>query len=258
MEKVTYEQSGALGIITFADKPLNLLGNELVQGFFNAIDRAKQGNLRGLILKLDEGNFSAGADVKQFIGLTPDEARERFRGFQAALHTIESFPFPTMAVVRGLCLGGGLEIALAFDLIWAAENAFFGQVEVVIGALPFGGGGQRLAARAGVSRAKELVFSGRIFPAKDFERWNIVNRMLPEAELNAKALAFMQNLADNGPTIALGSAKRIMNTYVEKGLAEADRLTLDLSAEIFGTEDLQTGVKSLLANGPGKARFLGK
>jgi enoyl-CoA hydratase/carnithine racemase len=258
MEKVTYEQRGALGIITFADKPLNLLGDELGQGFFNAIDQAKQGNLRGLILKVDEGHFSAGADVNRFLGLTPEEARERFRNFQAALHAIESFPFPTMAVVRGLCLGGGLEIALAFDLIWAAENASFGQVEVVIGALPFGGGGQRLAARVGASRAKELVFSGRIFPARDFERWNIVNRMLPEAELGAKSLAFMQNLADNGPTIAMGFAKRIIHTYVEKGLAEADRLTLDLSAELFGTEDLQTGARSLLANGPGKAKFLGK
>ena len=82
--------------------------------------------------------------------------------------------------------------------------------------------------------------------------------MLPEAELGAKSLSFMQNLADNGPTIAIGSAKRIINTYVKIGLAEADRLTLELSAGLFGTEDLQTGVKSLLANGPGKTKFIGK
>ena len=122
MEKVTYEHSGELGIITFADKPLNLLGAELGQGFFKAIDQAKQDSLRGLILKVDEGHFSAGADINRFLGMTPDKAREGFRDFQAALHAIEAFPFPTMAVVRGLCLGGGLEIALAFDLIWAAET----------------------------------------------------------------------------------------------------------------------------------------
>ncbi len=258
MEKVTYEQSGALGIITFADTPLNLLGDELGQGLYSAIDRAKQGNLRGLILKVDEGHFSAGADINRFLGLTPDKARDIFRDFQAALHAVETFPFPTMAAVRGLCLGGGLEIALAFDLIWAAENASFGQVEVTIGALPFGGGGQRLAARAGAGRAKELVFSGRIFPAVDFERWNIINRVLPETELNGKAIAYMQKLANDGPTVALGCSKQIINVYMEKGLAEADRVTLELSSGMFDTEDLTLGVKSFLKNGPGKAKFIGK
>jgi enoyl-CoA hydratase/carnithine racemase len=68
-----------LGIITFADKPLNLLGDELGQGFFKAIDRAKQSNLRGLILKVDEGHFSAGADINRLLGMTPDKAREGFR-----------------------------------------------------------------------------------------------------------------------------------------------------------------------------------
>jgi len=257
MDKVTYEQTGALGVITLADKPLNLLGDGLRQGLFKAIEQAGQGHLRGLLLKADEGHFSAGADVSKFLGLTPEAARERFRDFHAFLHTIEGFPFPTMAAVRGLCLGGGLEIALAFDLIWAAENAAFGQVEVIIGALPFGGGAQRLAARVGASRAKEIAFSGRIYPARDFERWNIINRVLPEEDLGAKAMAYMQNLAENGATVAMGSTKRIINTYVEKGLAEADLLTLDLAAELFKTEDLQLGARSLLANGPGKARFLG-
>ena len=258
MEKVTYENIGALGVITFVDKPLNLLGAEFRQGFLKAVDQAVHSNLRGLILKADEGHFCAGANVKDFLGMTPDKAQEMLSGFYAALQIIESFPFPTMAVVRGLCLGGGLEIALAFDLIWAAENASFGQVEVIIGALPFLGGAQRLAARVGANRAKEIAFSGLTYSAKDFERWNIINRILPEAELSAKAMAFMQNLAENGATIAMGSIKRIINAYVGKGLVEADRLTMELSAELFKTEDLQLGVQSLLKNGPGKAKFLGK
>jgi enoyl-CoA hydratase/carnithine racemase len=258
MEKVKYEQTGALGIITFIDPPLNLLGEDLRQGFSRAVEQAGRGNLRGLLLKNDEGNFSAGADVNLFIGLTPEKARERFAGFHAILHAIEAFPFPTMAAVRGLCLAGGLEIALAFDLIWASQNAAFGQVEVVIGALPFGGGAQRLASRAGANRARELVFGGRIYPAADFERWNIINRILPEADLSAKALAYMQNLAENGATVAIGYSKQIINTYVGKGLAQADSLTLELAAELFKTEDLQLGPQSLLKNGPGKAKFSGR
>jgi len=258
MAKVKFEQIGALGVITLTDTPLNLLGNELRKDLGDAVEKAGECHLRGLILKVDEGNFSAGADVNVFLGMSPEAARERFAGFHALLHTIEAFPFPTMAAVKGFCFAGGLEVALAFDLIWAAENASFGQVEVTIGALPFGGGAQRLAARAGVNRAKEIVLGGRIFPARDFERWNIINRLLPETELNGKAMTYMQNLADNGATVALGCSKRIINTCAEKGLAEADRLTLELSPRIFDTEDLPLGVKSFLKNGPGKARFLGK
>jgi enoyl-CoA hydratase len=258
MEKVKFEQTGALGVITLTDAPLNLLGNEMSKDLAEAIAMAGRSNLRGLVLKADEGNFSAGADVNVFLNMTPEAARERFAGFHELLHTIESFPFPTMAVVRGMCLAGGLEVVLAFDLIWAAENALFGQVEVNIGALPFGGGGQRLAARTGSARAKEIVFSGRIYQAKDFEKWNIITRTLPEAELNAKAMAYMQHLANNGATVALGSAKRLINTYSDKGLAEADLLTIELSAGIFATEDLPLGVRSLLKDGPGKAKFTGK
>jgi enoyl-CoA hydratase/carnithine racemase len=258
MGKVRFEQTGALGVITLTDAPLNLLGNELRQELFEAVERAGESKLRGLILKADEANFSAGADVKVFLGMSPEAARERFTKFHALLHAIESFAFPTMAAVRGLCLAGGLEVALAFDLIWAADNASFGQVEANIGALPFGGGGQRLAARTGCARAKEVVFSGRIYPARVFEQWNIINRILPAGELIAKAMAFMQNLADNGPTIALGSAKQLIGAYSEKGLIEADRLTLELAPGIFNTEDLQCGVTSLLKDGPGKARFTGK
>ena len=258
MEKVKFETTADLGVITMIDAPLNLLGSQMRDDLAEAIAMAGQRKLRGLVLKADEGNFSAGADVNLFLEMTPEAARERFTGFHKLLHTIESFPFPTMALVRGMCLAGGLEVALAFDLIWAAENALFGQVEVNIGALPFGGGGQRLAARAGSARAKEIVFSGRIYQAKDFEKWNIITRTLPEAELNAKAMAYMQHLANNGATVALGSAKRLINTYFDKGLAEADLLTIDLSADIFATEDLKVGVRSLLKDGPGKARFAGK
>jgi len=258
MEKVLYEKKGALGIITLADPPFNLLGNELSQEFSRAVEQASQDNLRGLLLKTDEGSFSAGADVKMFLDLTPESAREAFSDFHKTLNAIETFPFPTMAAVQGLCLAGGLEIALAFDLIWAADNAQFGQVEVTIGAIPFLGGAQRLAARAGANRAKELVLGGRIYPVADFERWNIINRILPEQDLNVKAMAFMQNIAENGATISLGYSKRIIHTCVEKGLAEADRLSLDLAAELFKTEDLRVGIQSFLENGPGKAKFSGK
>jgi enoyl-CoA hydratase/carnithine racemase len=223
-----------------------------------ALDRAEKDAPRGMILKNDEGNFGAGADVKMFMGLSPKDAHKLFSDALTTIHRIEALPFPTMAATRGLCLAAGFEVALCFDFIWASDNTTFGQAEATIGVFPFAGGSQRIAARAGIARAKEIVFGARLYPAATFERWNIINRVLPDAELTEKAMAYMRNLADNGPTAAIRSAKKIINSYNASGIAESDRLMVELAGPIFDTEDVKTGVDSLLKNGPGKAKFSGK
>jgi len=258
MSKITYELSGKLAVVTLSDPPLNLVGLDMGNDFKAVLDRVEKDAPRGMILKNDEGNFGAGADVNMFAGLSPADARKLFSDFLSVIHRIESLPLPTMAAVRGLCLTASLELALSFDFIWASDNATFGQAEATIGVFPFAGGSQRIAARAGTARAKEIVFGARLYPAATFERYNIVNRVLPDAELTEKAMSYMKNLADNGPTVAIKSAKKIINTYNASGIAEADRLMIELSGPIFATEDVKTGVDSLLKNGPGKAKFAGK
>jgi enoyl-CoA hydratase/carnithine racemase len=258
MSKVTYELQGALAVLTLNDPPLNLTGREMAGDFQSVLDRVEKDAPRGMILKNDEGNFGAGADVKMFVDLSPADAKKLFSEFLPVIHRIESLPFPTLAAVRGLCLAAGLELALSFDFIWASDNATFGQAEATIGVFPFAGGSQRIAARAGVARAKEIVFGARLYPAATFERWNIVNRVVPDAEITEKAMSHMRRLANDGATVAIASAKRIINTCNASGIAEADRLMIELSGPIFGTEDVKTGVESLLKNGPGKAKFSGR
>ena len=258
MSKVTYELKGALAVLTLNDPPLNLTGREMAADFGAVLDRVLKDAPRGMILKNDEGNFGAGADIKMFVDLSPANAKKLFSEFLPVIHRIESLPFPTMAAVRGLCLAAGLELALAFDFIWASDSATFGQAEATIGVFPFAGGSQRIAARAGITRAKEIVFGGRLYPAAVFERWNIINRVLPDDQVVEKATAYMQGLADNGPTVAIGSAKKVIHSYNASGIEKADRLMIDLAGPIFDTEDVKTGVDSLLKNGPGKAKFAGK
>jgi enoyl-CoA hydratase/carnithine racemase len=258
MEKLKYESSGSLGVITLIDTPLNLIGSDMVKGLEEAVCWAESNPLRGLLLKADEGNFSAGADVNMFIGLAPDRATEMLSGFLKLIRRIEALPYPTMAAVRGMCLAGGLELALAFDFIWATENATFGQLETSIGAIPFAGGAQRLAARVGTARAKEIVLGARLHSAAEFEKWNIVNRIIPEADLNSKAIKFMGRVAEAGATIALGYCKELINIFARSGLDAADDINNKRSTKVFDTEDLQLGVKSLLKNGPGKAVFRGR
>ncbi len=133
-----------------------------------------------------------------------------------------------------------------------------GQSEALIGAIPFGGGAQRLAARCGMARAKEIVFSGRFYPAAKFEQYNIINRVVPAQDLQAKARKFMKAMADSGPTLAYKAVKEILNEYAAEGLGEADTLTVEKSAAMFHTLDLKDGIASFLKEGPGQATFTGK
>ena len=180
-----------------------------------------------------------------------------FGGFLGLLHRYQSLPFPTMAVVKGLCLTAGLEAALSMDMIWAADTAVFSQAEAIIGAIPFGGGIQRLAARAGSARAKEIVFSAQFYPAQKFLDYNIINRILPAEDLFAKAEKYMQNMADNGPTLAYAATKKIVQCFENDGIAKADQMTLDLGATMFDSKDFQNGIQSFLKKGPGKITFKG-
>jgi enoyl-CoA hydratase/carnithine racemase len=177
--------------------------------------------------------------------------------FLDIVYKIEELPFPTMAVVKGMCVGGGFELALACDYIWASEKAQFAAAEILIGIVPLGGGVQRLAQRAGMTRAKEIALGGRFKKSEILERWNVINRVLPEQELIVKAIKFMK-IQSNGPTIAFDTIKKLMREYYDKGLEESDKLLQDIVPNLFNTEDIKIGIESFKKNGPGKAIFKGK
>jgi len=156
-----------------------------------------------------------------------------------------------------LCLTAGFELALACDMIWAAESAQFGLVEIVVGLTPLMGGTQRVAERAGPARARELVMSGGLYPAATLEGWNVVNRVLPDGELEAEAMAFARRLG-TGPTLANVATKRVVRAFLDHGVRGADERVCDIAAPLFETEDMRGAVRSFLEHGPGKATFEGR
>jgi enoyl-CoA hydratase/carnithine racemase len=170
---------------------------------------------------------------------------------------LEELPIPTLALVHGLCLTAGLEISLGCDMIWAGESVRFGLVEAVVGLTPGAGGTQRMAERAGPARAAEFVMSGGLYEAAVLERWNVVNRVLPDDLLHEKGMKFAHRLAD-GPTVADGATKRIIRAYRAGGIDRADEETPGVFAELFASEDLQKAVDTFLREGPGKATFEGR
>jgi enoyl-CoA hydratase/carnithine racemase len=142
-------------------------------------------------------------------------------------------------------------------MIWASESASFGLVEAVVGLTPGAGGTQRIAERAGPARAREFVMSQGVYEASTLERWNVVNRVVPDGDLVEKGMRFAHRLA-SGPTKAHAATKRIVRAYLEGGIDEADRAVAEVVAPLFETDDLQRAVRSFLTEGPGKATFEGR
>jgi enoyl-CoA hydratase len=254
---VRFEADGNVGLITLESTPMNLFDLEMVEGLEQAVGEARQAEPRALMVRAEGKVFTAGVDVHVFDGLSQPDAEEFAGRLLRLAHSVEDLPFPTIACVHGLCLTAGFELALACDMIWAAESARFGLVEIVVGVSPFMGGTQRVAERAGPARARELVMTGGLFEAAALERWNVVNRVLPDGELGEKARGFAQRLAD-GPTLANSATKRVVRAYLDGGVRSADAATPGIVAPLFASDDLKGAVRSFLENGPGNATFEGR
>ena len=256
-DKVRYERDGDVGSITISAPPLNLFDRELTDDLVAAVAAAEGDGPRALMVLAEGDVFTGGVDVNIFHGLSGEDARRFATELIELAHRIEALPFPTLAVVQGLCLTAGFELSLACDMIWASDSAQFGLVEIVVGVTPFMGGTQRVAERAGPARARELVMSGGLYDAATLERWNVINRVLPAEDLAGKAQSFANRLAA-GPTMANAATKRIVRAQTDEGTHGADAIVPDVAASLFETEDLKRAVETFLSEGPGKARFSGR
>ena len=257
-DPVRLERDGAIASLVLSDPPLNLFGEATFRSLAECLDAVEAADdIRTLVWRGEGDVFTGGVDVKVFSQTKPEDADELFAALLRIVQRIEALPYPTLALVHGLCLTAGLEISLGCDMIWAAESAQFGLVERVVGLTPGAGGTQRMAERAGPARAREFVMTGGLYPAETLERWTVVNRVLPDDQLSEKGMAFAQRLAD-GPTKAHAATKHVIRGWLDAGIEEADRRTPSASGGLFKTEDLQNAVKSFLEEGPGKATFEGR
>jgi enoyl-CoA hydratase/carnithine racemase len=178
-------------------------------------------------------------------------------GFVETLRAFDNHPAPIIASIQGVCLGGGFELALACDLIVAAESAKIGSVEVTVGLQPLMGAVQRITQRAGAARAKEMALLGRRYPAAVLERWNIVNFVVADENLDSAAMVIAQELA-HGPSIAHAATKRLVSVTVNEGLAAADDAMAEIQRPILASADFRAAVQSYRDNGVGMAEFEGR
>jgi enoyl-CoA hydratase len=254
---VVLERDGPLAIVTLSSPPLNLFDQAMIDGLRGAIEDVAADPPRGLLVRAEGRAVSGGVDVHLFDGLTVEDGAALWRDLLRLVHTVEELPLPTVFAAHALCLTAAFELSLACDLLVAAESARFGLVETVVGLTPAMGGTQRLAERAGPARARELVMTGALYDAATLERWNVVNRVLPDDGFAEGALAFARRLAE-GPTRAHAATKAIVRAQVEGGARAADERVPELAGDLFGSEDLQGAVRSFLERGPGHATYTGR
>lgn len=202
-----------------------------------------------LILTGEGRAFVAGADIDQYLTMSLAE----FSAFQhlgrSVMQQMEQLQRPIIAAVNGFALGGGFEIALACDVVIAAENAKFGLPEAKLGLLPGGGGTQRLSRLVGPHIAKRLIFSGEMIDARRAYELRIASEIAPKGEVLRAALALAEMITANGP-LAVRMAKRVIDEGLEASLPSALSLEMDSTAHLFVTADGREGIAAFIEKRP--------
>ena len=191
-------------------------------------------------------DFCAGGDIVNF-PQNPVEFMERIgmqvKGTKRPIELAREIPKPIIAMVSGLALGAGMELAMACDMIIASEEARFGQPEIKVGLIPGGGGTQVLPRLVGEKIAKELVFTGNIISAEEALRIGLINKVVPREKLQETVDKLVDNLLKKSP-IMLKFAKMAVNKAFETSLSAGLAYESDLCALCFGTEDLKEGARA--------------
>jgi enoyl-CoA hydratase/carnithine racemase len=221
-----------------------------------AAEAADRDDVRAVVLYGGERLFAAGNDVKEMSELGYADMVKATRGVSQAATALAEIPKPVVAAVTGYALGGGCELTLAADYRIAADNATFGQPEVLLGIIPGAGGTQRLARLVGPSKAKDLIFTGRFVKADEALAIGLVDRLVPADRVYAEAVAWAAQFS-GAAALALRAAKECIDRGLETDLATGLAIEQQQFAAVFATEDRTIGMESFQANGPGKAEFKG-
>jgi enoyl-CoA hydratase/carnithine racemase len=243
---VTFTKSGPVGTLTLNRPPANSYDIHFMQELDAAIDAADSDpQVKAVILKsASEKFFSAGADIKAFLANSTEANMEMIRTAHRALEKMALSPKVFVAAINGHALGGGLEMALACDLRFAAAGNYrLGLPEVTLGLLPGNGGTQRLPRLVGANKALEMMLTGESVGPEEAHRLGLVNQLFPAEKLLEEAEAYARKVA-SGAGAAIGKIKQAVYQGMALPLKEALALERDLIEPLFKTEDAQEGLKA--------------
>ncbi|MEW8506862.1 MAG: enoyl-CoA hydratase-related protein [Candidatus Thiodiazotropha sp.] len=226
---------------------LNALNSETFGEIARALEAVERETDARVLLVTGAGEkaFVAGADISEMQTMTAMEAMELSQTALRVFRQLELLPIPVIALVKGYCLGGGCELALACDWIVASENAVFGQPEVNLGITPGFGGTQRLSRRIGSARAMEMIVSGRQVKADEALAWGLVNHIHPQDRLMQEALSMADQICQKGP-LAVGLSKQAIVRGQGLELESACQIESQAFGLCFSSEDQKEGMAAFL------------
>ncbi|MEM3770325.1 MAG: enoyl-CoA hydratase-related protein [Candidatus Bathyarchaeia archaeon] len=245
---ILYEKSEGIATITInRPEALNAFSVEVVSEILQALEDVKADESVRVVVLTGAGEkaFSAGADIKAMKGMNALKARELSMMGEKLCSALENLEKPVIAAINGYALGGGLEVAMACDIRIASENARIGQTEINIGLIPGWGGTQRLTRLIGATKAKEMIFTGKMIDAKTAEQFGLVNMVVPQEKFREAVRQFALELAQKAP-VALKVAKALINKGAEINLDAAIALEREGFGVVASTEDLQEGVSAFI------------
>ncbi|MBW9141284.1 MAG: enoyl-CoA hydratase/isomerase family protein [Candidatus Aramenus sp.] len=257
METVDVKKDNGIGWIFLnrSDK-LNAINMKMIQELWTAIKNYEEDNEVKVIVLTGRGKaFSAGADISQFKELTPAGAWELARKGRELMDYIERVPKPTIAMINGYALGGGLELAMACDFRIASEDAMFGLPEINLGIYPGFGGTQRLLRLVGKTKALEMMMTGDRITAQEAERIGLLNKVVPKEKLEEETIKFAQKLMEKSPLI-LSILKSVVLYGNDAPLLDGLNMESLGWGFVFSTNDQKEGVNAFLEKR--KPNFQGK
>jgi len=231
-QNILFSKEGNIAVLKFnRPKALNAVNPDVFREMNDALDKIMYDSSIKVLVLTGEGEkaFVAGADISHMVDLTPLQMKEFSRNGQAFLFRLERLPIPVIACVNGFALGGGCEIAMACDFIYASENAKFGQPEITLGVIPGFGGTQRLSRLAGKAMAKELCMTGAMISAQEAKEIGMVNKVFPREKLWEETMKTAGNIAAKG-RVALRSIKECIDRGFDVDLQNG----CNIESEAFG------------------------
>jgi len=253
--KLTYDDGVAhITIDRPPVKPLTL--DTLIQ--LSSVFRGLEDRTEPMVVIIRGGGkkaFAAGADIREIHRLTSETGRNLSKRGHEISSQIASFPWPVIAGVLGACFGGGMELALCCDIRIASQSARFGLPEVNLGIIPGWGGTQRLPRLIGAARARDMIFTGRIITADEALRIGLVNRVVPDEELENTCIELAKTILDKAP-LAIKMAKQAIDEGLAMSFEEGLKLEEECFAKLCSSEDMKEGTLAFIEKR--KPQFTGK
>lgn len=240
MNKVLFEVDSdpRIAWIKLSASKINVLNLEMLEDLYNAIEMAEKGENSAIILSSSQENFCAGADLKELKSLSFEEGIKWFERYIEVVKLLRNSSKPVIAAVRGFCVAGGNEIAMACDIVVASKNAKFGQPEVKVGSTAMGLGVQLLPLIIGEKRARELLLTGRIIDAEEALRIGLINRVVDDEKLEETAKSIAIEIVENCSPKAFRVIKSGLNFWTDLAMVSA-QLSRDITSLIWASSEFK-------------------